>query len=265
MNLDRVASLLASGLKPSQVATIVGASPGRISQLIATEEFQLQLSAKTALIDKEDIEEKSLTAKYLAAEHALIQQVMEMAPVAELRDVTAALRVVGERQEKMKARTLAPPSQITQQTFVSISLPSHAISRPSVERTSSNEITAIGGNTIAPLNALAVTNLFASLKGDTNVQATSIGKPEEGTPFPKGEGIVSLAEEIKAEAPLPFPIPNKGREAESSTYSTSHFPLSSIEGQAFGQAQFPLKAIPIPLVVAPLTEEEEDFEHYSYG
>jgi len=33
---------------------------------------------------------------------------MEMAPMSELRDITAALRVVGDRQEKMKARIATP-------------------------------------------------------------------------------------------------------------------------------------------------------------
>jgi len=143
MNLARVASLLASGLKPSQVATIVGCSPARISQLLQDESFQLLLKERQVEFEKEDIEEKSLSAKYTAAEHALITQVMEMAPASELRDVTAALRVVGERQEKMKARTQPVVSPQAQQVFVSISLPSHALAIPSVQRTLQNEIRRI--------------------------------------------------------------------------------------------------------------------------
>lgn len=194
MNLDRIASLLASGLKPAQVATIIGVSPSRISQISSQEDFSLLLSSKLALMEKEDIEEKTLTAKYLAAEHALINQVMEMAPIAELRDVTAALRVISERQEKMKARIL-PPSLTNPLTAVTvnISLPSHALQAPLVQKTLQNEIIAIGNETIAPLNAGAVISLFAKLNKDKeieNVQETSSRSSEESLSFIKEKAFL---------------------------------------------------------------------------
>lgn len=184
MNTDRVATLLSTGLKPSQVATIVGVSPARISQLLTDENFSLLLASKTAEQEKEDIEEASITAKYVAAEHALINQVMEMAPVSELRDVTAALRVVSERQEKMKARTNPiAAAQIVNQTIVSVSLPSHAIPGQAIQMTSNKEVISIGEKTLAPMPSQAVTNLFSSLKeGNKNEQSPSIAKAEESSP-----------------------------------------------------------------------------------
>jgi uncharacterized protein (DUF1778 family) len=187
MNRERVASLLSSGLKPGQVATVIGVSPARISQLLAEEDFKLILAGKTAEIEKQDIEEVTLSAKYSAAEHALINQVMEMAPASELRDVTAALRVIGDRQEKMKARLTTPQQQQNvNQVVVSITLPSHVVPNRTFEMTNNQEVIAIGEQTLAPLSSTAVTNLFSKLKnketgGIQNEQSPSITGTKEST------------------------------------------------------------------------------------
>lgn len=167
MNHDRIATLLSTGLIPSQVATIVGLSPGRISQIMKEPSFELLLAEKMSKTSEIDIEEESISAKYSAAEHALIKQVMDMAPVSELRDVTAALRVVGERQEKMKSRLAQlAPAQMQQLTVVSITLPSHALTAPQIQQNSQREIIALDGQTLAPLSSDAVTKLFKSMRPD---------------------------------------------------------------------------------------------------
>lgn len=203
MNLDRVASLLSGGLKPVQVATIIGCTPARISQLLQEESFKLLLQEKTILIEEKDIEEVTLSNKYNAAEHALINQVMEMAPSSELRDVTAALRVVGERQEKMKSR-LSPvqqnPTHLVQ--VVSITLPSQALPGRTIEMTAQKEVISIGEQTLAPLPSTAVTNLFTRMKnkliikGDENVPSsntTSTERSSTETILPKEEGFLRYA------------------------------------------------------------------------
>ena len=203
MNLDRIASLLSSGLKPSQVATIIGCTPARISQLLSQEDFKLILADKTTLLEEKDIEEITLSSKYSAAEHALINQVMEMAPTADLRDVTAALRVVGDRQEKMRTR-LTPVSQNShnnQTVVVSITLPHQAIPVNIVEMTKEREVISIGSQTLAPLNSTAVTNLFNTMQkiGEPHDNPTDISSSKVSPPktipikeFPSSE--VSLKE-----------------------------------------------------------------------
>lgn len=184
MNLDRIASLLSSGLKATQVATIVGCSPARISQLLSTEDFKLLVDSKIATLDLENIEEVALSNKYNAAEHALIKQVMEKSEGAELRDVVSALRVVGERQEKMKTRmnpSTSPNSQTIVQV-VSITLPSHALPKSPIEMTGNGEVISIGEQTLAPLSSTAVTNLFSNLskkqKGEQNDNPGNLKSPE---------------------------------------------------------------------------------------
>lgn len=166
MNQERAANLLASGISPSQVASIMGVSPARISQLLKEPEFALSLAAKEAEIASGDIEEITLTAKYHAAESALIQQVMEMAPMAELKDVTAALRVVGERRiAKEQARNPIPLGGNTIiNNIVQLSLPSHAL--PEISITKQKEIISIGDRNLAPMTSTGVTNLFKKIGND---------------------------------------------------------------------------------------------------
>ena len=160
----RIASLLAKGASSAQISSIVGLSPGRISQLTSTPEFQLLLSIKQEENKQEDIEETTLSVKYASAEHALLKQIMDLAPAAELRDAVAALKVVSERQEKMKQR-VAPsaPSSGTTQLIVAINLPSHVLPRQAIQLSSTNEVISIGDRELAPLPSATVKELFASI------------------------------------------------------------------------------------------------------
>lgn len=194
MNLDRICTLLASGLKPSHVASIVGCTPARLSQLAKeSTEFQNLLALKEAEAEKDDIEEKALSAKYHAAEHQLLDQVLAMAPVSELRDVTAALRVVAERQEKMKVRqNPIQGQQAVVQQIVQINIPAHAL--PTVSMTKEREITAIDETSLAPLTSDAVTKLFTNMKEKSNEPTRILASPKEDA----GEIIEALSAQSTA-------------------------------------------------------------------
>lgn len=190
MNLDRVTTLLSSGLKPAQVATIIGVSPARISQLMSQEDFQTMLSGKLAEQKEVDVEEQSISAKYNAAEHLLLNNIMEVAPTAELRDMVGALRVVAERQEKMKTRTSVQAPILHQQlTVVSVNLPAHALAVPRVQFNSAREVVAIEDRPLAPMTANAVTDMFKKMnnpptavgiiEGDSHEPVSSNPSPEE--------------------------------------------------------------------------------------
>lgn len=163
---ERIASLLATGIPHTSVATIVGISPGRVSQLLKEESFQTLLAEKQTEAAEKDTEETNLSAKYLEAEHILLKQVIEMAPVSELRDVTAALRVVAERQEKAKTRT----TPILQQspvynTIVQLGLPAHAV--PELSFGQNREVTAIENRNLAPLGSAGVLGLFNAMRANS--------------------------------------------------------------------------------------------------
>ena len=121
---------------------------------------------------KEADEEETITAKYSAAEHMLLNQMMELIPISEMRDVTQALKVVAERQEKAKTR-IAPIFQgtvVNSQTIIKLQLPNHAI--PEIQMSSNKEVISIGEQELAPLPSSGVTDLFKTLKdkGDYHVQ-----------------------------------------------------------------------------------------------
>ena len=175
MNIERITTLLASGLKPSNVASIVGCSPARISQLAQDQHFQDLLQAKIAELEADDVEEKTLSSKYHATEHVLLNQIMEMAPISELRDVTAALRVVAERQEKAKTRLNPVQGTTIINQTVQIAVPSHTL--PEISLTKELEVISVNTLNLAPLTSEGVTNLFKNLKADK--EAIEMQKIEE--------------------------------------------------------------------------------------
>lgn len=159
---ERIASLAASGLSPSAISSIVGLSPARISQIQKTEEYQELEKAKRIEIEGKDQEELSLSAKYLEAEHILVKQVIDMAPVSELRDVVGALRVVAERQERAKSRMNPVYSQQPVfNTVVQLQLPQHAI--PELKFAQNKEVVSIENRNLSPLSSQGVLSLFKGM------------------------------------------------------------------------------------------------------
>lgn len=176
MNLDRAINLLASGIPAVQVASILGVSPSRIAQLSKEESFMLALRAKELELAEGDIEAVALDAKYHTAEHALVEQVINMAPIAELRDVTAALRVVAERRSAQKIHSNPiPVGGVVLNQVISLSLPPQIL--PSIAITGQNEIISIGNKNLAPMTSDGVIKLF-NRKEEQNV-LTRIPKTAE--------------------------------------------------------------------------------------
>lgn len=188
VQINRIATLLASGLNSAQVSSIVNLSPSRISQVTASEEFKTLYAEKREESSKKDVEETAITAKYLSAEHALIDQVLSMAPSSELRDVTAALRVVAERQEKVAARkNPIHAATIVNQMAITLQLPAHAL--PEISFNNAREVIAINEQTLAPLSSSAVTSLFTAMKqkeyenDPTRIPAIAEAAPIEADDF----------------------------------------------------------------------------------
>lgn len=169
---DQILEYLALGVKPAQVATIVGCTQAYISQLLKEDEFRAQLEAALAKPTEETAGEKRLDAKYEALEHTLLENMQSALANAELRDITNALKVVGERQNQRRIQKnpgLAQPA--TQINVVSLTVPAYQ-SRPApvIEMNSKQEVVAIGDVALAPMNSDGVKALFARLKGQ-NEQA----------------------------------------------------------------------------------------------
>lgn len=166
MDKRKVARMLANGIHPSAVASVIGCAPGRISQLKNDPEFQNILAEIQAESENEESEEKNLNVKYEAVEHSLLNRVLELAPVEDLRNVTGALRVIAERQENFKKRINPVPlpnnPMHLHQTVIQLNLPQHAI--PEIQYSPTKEVIAIGNQALAPMSSTGVKNLFAAIK-----------------------------------------------------------------------------------------------------
>lgn len=162
VNKDRLATLLAAGVLPSRAATIVGISPGRITQLVTSDDgFKLLLDSKKAEREITDTSEKDLDIKYEEAESMLLANIINQAQGAELRDSVAALKVVAERQDRRKIKTVADPNQgTTINNYVAVMLPGHAVPAPPIDISANGEVTSIDNRSLTPLSTGRVLSLF---------------------------------------------------------------------------------------------------------
>lgn len=165
---DRILDYLAAGVKPAQVCSIVGCTPAYISQLLANEDFKLELNERISN-QPEDAKDTALDTKYDATEHRILEAVNGALANAELPALVAALRVVGERQEKMKQRknpVLLPASQVN---MVSITMPMQYFRPPpTIHMNEQQEVIAVGDSVLAPMSADGVRAMFTRLKEPQN-------------------------------------------------------------------------------------------------
>lgn len=173
MDKKRIANFLLRGLKPAQVASIVGCTPSYILQLQKDdEEFKAILGELLPKVEAEqDLEDEILAAKYLSVEHKVLHQIEQALPMTgEIRDLSRALEVIGNRQEaRLKRQMLArhPQGLLGEDgratLTVSLSLPAHAI--PEYTINAQKEITSIAKKPLNPLSSQGVKALFDTLSG----------------------------------------------------------------------------------------------------
>jgi len=175
MNKERAATYLGNGVKPGEVARIMGCSPGYLSQLInGDEEFQLLVKKhQTALDGDEAAEEKSIHLKYVGLEHRLIDAIGDSIANAELRDQIVALKVVADRQDKVATRKMPrtePGGGNGMSVTVQLMLPQHAIpQQPVVVLNSKSEVVSIDDKPMAPMSSDGVAKMFKANKAAVEV------------------------------------------------------------------------------------------------
>lgn len=163
---ERCANFLAQGLKPAQVASVVGISPGRLSQIAKEPSFPELLAAAQERYEvsaDEHAAAEVINNKYIALESKILDSIESTVHLMDPRDQIKALEVVGSRQEKARQR-MAPQggNMIQNNLTVQLALPAHAV--PEYRLNSESEIVSIDGKPMAPLNAPQVKSLFASMK-----------------------------------------------------------------------------------------------------
>lgn len=166
---ERIRNLLASGMKPADVASTVGCSPGYVSQLWKDEEFKKSVEALAVADAGEKSEEEHLDKRYQNLEHKIINNIESELGNAELPALTRALEVVAKRQNERRKEKL-PVTPTTQQIanihVTNISLPAHALARPApiVQVNEQNEIIAIDNKPLSPMSSDGVKNIFQQIR-----------------------------------------------------------------------------------------------------
>jgi predicted transcriptional regulator len=160
MNREKAIHFLSLGLPHSQVASILGVSPGRISQLLKEPEVQEALKIKELEVSAESHEVERLEAKILAAKNSLLDAIAQRQHEASFMELAKAFQIIAGAE---KQRNTIPVQGATLLgTVVQISLPERI--HPEITITKDNEVIAVGERNLAPLAAPAVTALFKRMK-----------------------------------------------------------------------------------------------------
>ena len=191
MNLHRIASLEANGLNATQIASIVNLSPGRISQVQSLDEYKELLLGAKAETEKPDAEDKAIDAKYISAEHSLVDKMISLLPSADMRETILALKTVCDRKahtikSNINHNGLLNKDGIYLNQTITINLPKHIVEqhKPIMDVTPSREIVAVDGKTLSPLQSGEVTKLFQSIKG---IQTNQLMEPNNNDSIRKGD------------------------------------------------------------------------------
>lgn len=162
---NKIREFLASGLKPAEVADIVGCSPSYISQLLKDTDFKESVEA---MMKENPVEEdKRLDMKYEAVEFRILDQMSAAVVGAELPHLSSALREVVKARDirfSQKNPVLAAAKNMGNVQIVQVMLPQHAIPQaPQLTLNEKSEVIAIGERPLAPMSSAAVKNLFNKL------------------------------------------------------------------------------------------------------
>lgn len=143
---ERAIKLLGNGLGPEQVATAVGVTPARISQLLADQDF----ATAVAELRFENLQKHNeIDASYDELEGALINKLADVLPLM-LRpmEILKAIQVINGA----KRRGQSAPEQITHQnTVVNLVMPTQIIQKFSMN--SNNQVTNVGSQTLETIQS----------------------------------------------------------------------------------------------------------------
>lgn len=175
---ERIARLLAKGLKPSIVATMVGCSPSYLSNLTADPDFRLAVEEIRVATSEETStrasETEVLKDRLLALEHQVVSKLEDRLEFMPERELIALFDRIGNRRDKLEpvtavieSATLGADGQPTK--LVRISVPT--ICAPDLTIGSNNEIIAIGSRSVNPMPTEALRKL---LDADTEPEAEAL-------------------------------------------------------------------------------------------
>lgn len=167
MNKEKAIDLLSMGVRPGQVASILGVSPGRISQLLAIPEVSKIIEEKQLLASTENRENEVILAKESAVKHNLLNALSERSSEASFMELARSYEIIARCESLRKNNVPMAGTQVFNGQVIQVALPLQALSsfrELEVQQTSEKEIIAIENRELAPMSAQNVTALFSSLR-----------------------------------------------------------------------------------------------------
>lgn len=160
---ERIKQYLADGLKPAQIASVVGCSPAYISQLIKDPDFLTAVEALKSEQNKGG--DQILETKYEALESQIVSEISNRLGEAEFPHLTKALEAVTKaRESKDKRRDPSRYTSTPTVTVVPIYVPPHALQAPVMQLNEKAEVVAIDNKPLAPMSSDGVKNLFSQIQ-----------------------------------------------------------------------------------------------------
>lgn len=163
MDRKRALHFLSLGLSTGQVASIVGVSPGRISQFIAEPEIKAQLEIAQLEGGEKTVEEERIEAKQTAVKNDLLDALSKRSNEASFMEIARAYEIVCRAESLKKNNIPIAGAQIFNGTIVQISLPQKSM-QEEIEVTKDREVISIGGRELTPMPSGQVLKLFRSMK-----------------------------------------------------------------------------------------------------
>ena len=173
---ERIARLLAKGMRAGLVANLCQVSPPYITNLKNDEDFVLlvkELAAEGLDSDSNHREDsKYLNDKLLGLEHKIIDTLIDRVDLMEPQHLSTLLDKVGIRRDRLNPPALTTVESLTLGSdglptrVVRISIPS--ICAPDLTIGANNEIISIGSRSVNPMPTAALQKMLDKhSKGDT--------------------------------------------------------------------------------------------------
>lgn len=167
MNRERAIHFLSLGLPHTQVASIVGVSPGRISQLLAEPSVKELLALKETEQEVQTFEDARLEAKVIGVKNQLLDSLAKRNDEATFMELARAYEIVC-RSESLKRNPIPiAGTQIFGGVTVQIAMPQRNLLEE-IEITKDREVISVGGRELAPMSAGQVTKLFKEMRDEPN-------------------------------------------------------------------------------------------------
>lgn len=165
MDKNKAIELLSLGLAPGQVASVIGVSPGRISQLLADPAVKDQIALKELENSDKNAEDMRVEAKIMAVKNNLLDHLTRRADEASFMEIARAFEIVSRAEALKKNPLPLAGTQIFNGMTVQISMPQRSLTQE-IQITNDREVIAIGNRALAPLPARQVTELFGRLRNE---------------------------------------------------------------------------------------------------